>query len=135
VATRPDVRHQIRDLISGRSRIGWFACRLCPLPDTGTVLIFLCLFFVLSRGLQKLARRISPDAAGPSRTEKMGTRKRFKQTLSLGERLLGIAEDYRARARRLQPGKEQDDLFEKAREFEGQIELIGFIRTSGMSLS
>jgi hypothetical protein len=98
-------------------------------------LIFLCLFFVLYRGLQKLARRIFPDAAGPSRTEKMGTRKRFKQTLSLGKRLLGIAEDYRARARLLQPGKEQDDLFEKAREFEGQIELIGFIRTSGVPLS
>jgi hypothetical protein len=62
-------------------------------------------------------------------------RKRFKQTLPLNERVLRLAEDCRARAQLLQPGKEQNDLLARAREFEGQVELIGLIQTSGADLS
>ena len=65
----------------------------------------------------------------------MEKRKRIKQTLTLNERLMRVAEDYRARARLLQPGKEQDVLFEKARELEGQIGVIGFIQKSGAYFS
>jgi hypothetical protein len=46
---------------------------------------------------------------------------RRKQSPSLDERLLRMAEDCRARARILNPGKEQDELLDKARQFETQI--------------
>jgi hypothetical protein len=49
-------------------------------------------------------------------------RRRFKQTLSLDERLRKTAEKYRAKARLLQ-GKEKLELLEKARTFEVQVSL------------
>jgi hypothetical protein len=52
----------------------------------------------------------------------MKKRNRFKQTLSLDERLMKTAEEYRAKANLLR-GKERDDLLEKAREFEAQVSM------------
>jgi hypothetical protein len=49
-------------------------------------------------------------------------RRRFKQTLSLDERLRKTAEEYRAKARLLQ-GTEKRELLEKAREFETQVSI------------
>ncbi|MET4390900.1 hypothetical protein ABIB73_006686 [Bradyrhizobium sp. F1.4.3] len=49
-------------------------------------------------------------------------RRRFKQTLSLDERLRKTAEEYRAKAKLLQ-GKEKQELLEKARAFEGQVSI------------
>jgi hypothetical protein len=64
----------------------------------------------------------------------MEKRRRFKQTLPLDERLLKYAEDCRAKARVLPPGKEKSDLVEKARAFERQIGMVGALLSPTASL-
>ena len=49
-------------------------------------------------------------------------RRRFKQTLTLDERLAKAAEEYRVKALLLR-GKEKQELLEKAREFEAQVSI------------
>ncbi|MET3905917.1 hypothetical protein ABID59_000238 [Bradyrhizobium sp. S3.3.6] len=49
-------------------------------------------------------------------------RRRFKQTLSLDERLRKTAEECRAKAKLLR-GTEAQALLEKAREFEAQVSI------------
>ena len=51
----------------------------------------------------------------------MEKRTRTKRILTLNERLLAVAEDCRARAQLIKPGKEQNELLDKARQFENQI--------------
>jgi hypothetical protein len=51
--------------------------------------------------------------------EKM--RNRYEHTTTLEERLLKAAEDLRAKAKVLPPGKDRDMLLEKARQFEDQV--------------
>jgi hypothetical protein len=48
-------------------------------------------------------------------------RKRTRHLKTLEERLLKAAEDLRAKARALEPGKEQEAIFAKARQFEAQV--------------
>jgi hypothetical protein len=48
-------------------------------------------------------------------------RNRYKHTTTLEERLLKAAEDLRAKAKELLPGKDRDTLLEKARQFENQV--------------
>jgi hypothetical protein len=48
-------------------------------------------------------------------------RKRTRHLTTLEERLLKAAEDLRAKARALEPGKEQEAIFAKARQFEAQV--------------
>jgi hypothetical protein len=50
-------------------------------------------------------------------------RKRTRHLTTLEERLLKAAEDLRAKASALEPGKEQEALFAKARQFEGQVSM------------
>jgi hypothetical protein len=54
-------------------------------------------------------------------------RNRAKPTLSFTERLIKAADDARAKAEKLKPGKARDDLLEKAREFEEQLEMNAFL--------
>jgi hypothetical protein len=48
-------------------------------------------------------------------------RNRYKHTTTLEERLLKAAQDLRAKAKELLPGKDRDTLLEKARQFENQV--------------
>ena len=48
-------------------------------------------------------------------------RNRYKHTTTLEERLLKAAEDLRAKAKELLPGKDRDRLLEKARQFENEV--------------
>jgi hypothetical protein len=50
-------------------------------------------------------------------------RRRFKQTLSLDERLRKTAEEYRAEAKLLQEEEEKREFLQEAREFEAQISI------------
>lgn len=61
----------------------------------------------------------------------MSHRNRSKPTLSFSERLLKAAEEARSKAGKLTPGKDRDDLLEKAREFEAQLQLNNFLQTTG----
>lgn len=54
-------------------------------------------------------------------------RNRNKPTLSFTERLIKAAEDARAKAEKLKPGRAKDGLLEKAREFEAQLEMNAFL--------
>jgi hypothetical protein len=45
----------------------------------------------------------------------MTERRRFKQTISLKDRLIAFAKDARDRAAQLAPGMEREDLLKKAR--------------------
>ena len=62
-------------------------------------------------------------------------RNRTKQTLSFAERLTKAAEEARAKARALEPGKERDLLIDKARQFEAQVDINALLETRGSSLS
>ena len=62
-------------------------------------------------------------------------RNRTKPTLSFAERLMQAAEDARAKAQKLKPGKAQNDLLEKAREFEAQIEMNASLGAEGERFS
>jgi hypothetical protein len=57
-----------------------------------------------------------------------GTRNRTKQTTTLDERLLKMAADCRTRAGQMKPGKAQDELLEKARQFEAQVGMSGLFQ-------
>ena len=62
-------------------------------------------------------------------------RNRAKQTVSFADRLLKAAKDARAKAEALEPGKARDELIEKAREFESQLEMNRYLQTPGSSLN
>ena len=61
-------------------------------------------------------------------------RNRAKQTVTFTERLLKAAADARAKADALEPGGARDELIEKAREFESQVEMNRYLQTPGSSL-
>ena len=50
-------------------------------------------------------------------------RDRYKHTAALEERLLKAAEELRAKAKELAPGKDRELLLEKARQFESQVSM------------
>jgi hypothetical protein len=60
---------------------------------------------------------------------------RKKQTLTLPERLMKAAEEARLKAQTLEPGKAKDALLDKARQFESQIPIGGFVQTPGARLT
>jgi hypothetical protein len=62
-------------------------------------------------------------------------RNRAKQTVTFTDRLLKAAHEARAKAGKLKPGKAQDDLLEKAREFEGQVDMNAFLGAEGERFS
>lgn len=55
-------------------------------------------------------------------------RRRFKQTLSLGERLLQSARDARDAAKQMPPGLDQARMLRRAREAEAIAQLDEFLR-------
>lgn len=55
-------------------------------------------------------------------------RRRFKQTVSLGERLLQSARDARDAAKQMPPGLDQARLLRRAREAEAIAQLDEFLR-------
>ena len=61
-------------------------------------------------------------------------RNRAKQILTLTDRLTQAAEEARAKAEALDPGEAKDLLLEKARQFEAQIGMNGFLETRGARL-
>ena len=62
-------------------------------------------------------------------------RNRAKHKLDLTDRLKNAAADARVKAFELKPGKEKDELLQKAREFESQVQMNAFLRTSRATLS
>jgi hypothetical protein len=50
-------------------------------------------------------------------------RNRYKHTATLEERLLKAAEELRAKAKEMAPGKDRELLLEKARQFESQVSM------------
>lgn len=60
--------------------------------------------------------------AQPKKLPMTAKRRRFKQTLSLDERLRKTAEEYRAEAKLLQE-EEKREFLQEAREFEAQISI------------
>ncbi|WP_315739926.1 MULTISPECIES: hypothetical protein [unclassified Bradyrhizobium] len=60
-------------------------------------------------------------------------RRRVKQTMSLGERLLEMAREARDRAKRLPPGIEQARQLRRAREAEAIVELDRFLTAPARS--
>jgi hypothetical protein len=55
-------------------------------------------------------------------------RNRAKQSMTFTERLLKAAAEARKKADMLEPGETKDALLEKAREFEGQLEMNSFLQ-------
>jgi hypothetical protein len=51
----------------------------------------------------------------------MQRRRRFKQTLSLQDRIVEWAADVREQAKRMQPGQERDQLLQKLRQAEAAM--------------
>jgi hypothetical protein len=62
-------------------------------------------------------------------------RNRTKPALSFTDRLIKAALEARTRADNLKPGKAQDELREKAREFEAQIKMNAFLGAEGERFS
>jgi hypothetical protein len=62
----------------------------------------------------------------------MKIRRRFKQTVTLEERLANEAKHLRDQAKQLPPGPEQADLLRKAREDEMIAEIEGWITSPGL---
>jgi hypothetical protein len=62
----------------------------------------------------------------------MQQRRRLKQSESLQERLVAFAENTRAMASRLAPGREQDDLHRKARQADTASHLDDWINSPGL---
>jgi hypothetical protein len=50
-------------------------------------------------------------------------RKRTRHIATLEQRLLKATEDLRAKGKALEPGKEQEAIFAKARQFEAQVSM------------
>jgi hypothetical protein len=59
-------------------------------------------------------------------------RNRAKQSMTFTERLLKAAAQARQKAESLEPGTARDALLEKAREFEGQLEMNSFLQPPGI---
>jgi hypothetical protein len=59
-------------------------------------------------------------------------RRRFKQTLTLEERLAKEAQRLREEAKKLPPGPEQADLLRKARDDEIVAQMAGWITSPGL---
>jgi hypothetical protein len=62
----------------------------------------------------------------------MQHRRRFKQPLTLEERLAKEAQRLREEAKKLPPGPEQADLLRKAREDEMVAQMAGWITSPGL---
>jgi hypothetical protein len=62
----------------------------------------------------------------------MENRHRFKQTLSLAERLLNEAKRARVLASSLPPGRERDDLLRKARNADVAARIEDWLRSPGL---
>ena len=62
----------------------------------------------------------------------MQQRRRLEQTESLKERLVAFAENTRAMASRLAPGRERDDLLRKARQADTASHLDDWINSPGL---
>jgi hypothetical protein len=62
-------------------------------------------------------------------------RNRTKQVLTFTERLTQAAVEARTKAGELKPGKMKDDLLEKARELEAQLDMNTFLKSPGSRLS
>jgi hypothetical protein len=59
-------------------------------------------------------------------------RRRFKQTISLKDRLASFAEEVRAKASQLRPGAEQDALLKKARQADTAAHLDEWANSPGL---
>jgi hypothetical protein len=59
-------------------------------------------------------------------------RRRLKQTESIQDRLRGFADDVRMRAETLPPGKERDDLMQKARQADTASNLQEWANSPGL---
>jgi len=62
----------------------------------------------------------------------MQTRRRFKQQLTLQDRLAAWARSVRAQAEKLQPGPERDDLIRKARQADTACHLNDWVNSAGL---
>ncbi|HLZ06380.1 MAG TPA: hypothetical protein VKR55_30045 [Bradyrhizobium sp.] len=62
----------------------------------------------------------------------MKIRRRFRQTITLEERLADEAKRLRDEAKKLPPGPEQAELLRKARENEMVAEVAGWITSPGL---
>ena len=62
----------------------------------------------------------------------MQKRRRFRQVLSLKERLLSFAEEMRERASELPPGPEREDVLKKARQAEIATHLDEWANSPGL---
>lgn len=62
----------------------------------------------------------------------MQVRRRFKQFLSLNDRLQLFSEQLKMKAAKLQPGPEKDALLRKARQAETASHIEGWARSSGL---
>ena len=62
----------------------------------------------------------------------MKIRRRFKQTVTLEERLANEAKRLRDQAKKLPPGPAQADLLRKAREAEMVADVAGWITSPGL---
>ena len=65
----------------------------------------------------------------------MSHRRRAKHELSFTERLMKAATEARGKAELLPPGREKDEMMERAREFDKQLEMNAFLKTPGVYLS
>jgi hypothetical protein len=65
----------------------------------------------------------------------MSKRRRFKQSLSLGERLAQEAERLREQAKHLPPGPERETLLRKARQAETGSHMSEWLRSPGLQAS
>ena len=62
----------------------------------------------------------------------MSHRRRFKQSLSLGDRLAAFANAAREKADQLPPGSEQNDMLRKARQADAASRLEGWANSPGL---
>lgn len=61
-------------------------------------------------------------------------RRRFRQLLSLGDRLAADANRLREQAKITPPGIKREDLLRKARKFEEGLHISEWLRTPGLEL-
>jgi hypothetical protein len=61
-------------------------------------------------------------------------RRRFKQSVSLRDRLVSFANEVRTKADRLPPGRERDDLLKKERQAETASHLSDWANSPGLRL-
>ena len=58
--------------------------------------------------------------------------RRFKQTMSLKERLISFAQEARDEAAALRPGAEQEDLLNKARQADTAASIVDWVNSPGL---